>query len=433
MHDLRSAPPAPSISGVTYYVSSSGSDSNSGTSPSQAWRTVARVNSAHLSAGDGVLFAGGETFSDQVLMPSSSGSSAQPIVFGSYGSGVATIAQGAWFVQHDLAFENLDFDDTFYGGSATQGTSSDVFLDGVSISLPAANQALGLYSNGDHWVIENSQISDTGLSGMLLNGDDYLITDNTITNTGLDTTNGYNNHGIYLDASDATITGNTITGSAESAISVRYRNSTILDNILSGARIGIDYYQTGTAAGHSDWTDNRISDTTVADIFVCGTAEGCREPLDSFTITGNKLTKTSGIYMNLQPSKGSYVRAGTELAEVADMSVMRARIYVAESDLRKLHVGSWARLHVNGLFSSLQGRITAIAPAIAEMQAGVMEKAQYIGLHAPHYYFADIEVPNSTGNLKIGMTGEAKAFVRRRSLAGMMGETVADFVSRKVW
>jgi len=310
MHDLRSAPPAPTITGTTYYVSSTGSDSNAGTSPAQAWRTVARVDSAHLSPGDGVMFEGGQTFTDQVLMPSSSGTGGQPIVFGSYGQGQATITQGAWFVQHDLAFENLAFDNTFYGGSATHGASNDVFVDGVSISLPAGNQALGLYANGDHWVIESSRISDTGLSGMLLNGDDYLIIDNTVSDTGLDTTNGYNNHGIYLDASDATITGNTITGATESAISVRYRGSAILDNILSDAQIGIDYYQTGTVAGHSEWSGNTISDTTVADIFVCGTAEGCRKPLDSFTITGNKLSKTSGTYMNLQPSTAPYVRAG---------------------------------------------------------------------------------------------------------------------------
>ncbi|HYB27434.1 MAG TPA: right-handed parallel beta-helix repeat-containing protein [Solirubrobacteraceae bacterium] len=309
-----SPPAAPAISGVTYYVSPSGSDSNSGTSPAQAWRTVARVNSAALAPGDGVLFEGGQSFSDQVLMPSSSGTAEEPIVLGSYGQGQATITQGAWFVQHDLAFENLAFDNTFYGGSAVHGPSDDITLDGVTISLPAGNQALGLYANGDHWVIENSQISDTGLSGMLLGGDDYLITDNTISDTGLDTTNGYNNHGIYLDASDATITGNTITSFAESAVSVRYRNATIADNAFSGGQIGIDYYQTDTVAGTSDWTDNTISDTTVADLFVCGTAEGCNEPLGSFTITDNQLSKTTGVYMNLQPATGTYTVSSNQLS-----------------------------------------------------------------------------------------------------------------------
>ena len=299
-------PNPPAISGTTYYVSPSGSDSNSGTSPTQPWRTVARVNSAGLSPGDGVLFQGGATFGDQVLMPSTSGAAGDPVVYGSYGQGSATISRGAWFVEDDVAFEDLSFGATFYGGSATSGTSNDVTLDGVTISLPAGNQTLGLYSNGSHWVIENSAISNTGLSGMLLNGDDYLIADNTITNTGLDTTNGYNNHGIYLDASDATITGNTITNFAESAVSVRYRNATITGNTFSGGQIGIDFYETDTIPGSSVWMDNVISRTTAADLFVCGTAEGCQEPLETFTIAGNSLSKTSGTYMNLQPTSGTY-------------------------------------------------------------------------------------------------------------------------------
>jgi parallel beta-helix repeat protein len=313
--DRTSPIAAPRITGSIYFVSATGSDSNSGTSPANAWKTVNRVDRARLAPGDGVLFRGGDTFGDQVLMPDSSGLSGRPIVYGSYGGGVATLAKGAWFVEHDLAFENLTFGATFYGGSESKGASNDVTLDGVSITLPAGNQTLGLYSNGSHWVIENSTISNTGLSGMLLNGDDYLIADNTITNTGLDTTNGYNNHGIYLDASDTMVIGNSIIDSADSGISVRYRNSTITGNTVSGAEIGIDFYETDKTGGHSFWTDNTLSGTTVASVFVCGTQEGCREPLETITISGNTLSKSDGIYMNLQPTRGGYIRAGNQMSQ----------------------------------------------------------------------------------------------------------------------
>jgi hypothetical protein len=37
------------IAGTAYYVSPSGSDSNSGLAPDQAWRTVSRVNRADLN------------------------------------------------------------------------------------------------------------------------------------------------------------------------------------------------------------------------------------------------------------------------------------------------------------------------------------------------------------------------------------------------
>ncbi|HZE04136.1 MAG TPA: hypothetical protein VE127_02865, partial [Solirubrobacteraceae bacterium] len=45
----------PQSTGTTYYVSPSGSDSDSGTSPSRAWRTVKQVDRAALKPGDQVL------------------------------------------------------------------------------------------------------------------------------------------------------------------------------------------------------------------------------------------------------------------------------------------------------------------------------------------------------------------------------------------
>jgi putative peptide zinc metalloprotease protein len=146
-------------------------------------------------------------------------------------------------------------------------------------------------------------------------------------------------------------------------------------------------------------------------------------------------SEISGIVLTprMKDRLGSYVRAGTELAEVGDLSSMKARIYVSESDLRRVRIGSLAKLHMDGLFPSFEGRVTAIAPAVSNPEEGVMEKQQYIGLHAPHYYFADIAIANPRGVLGIGMTGKAKIFVRRRSLAGMVAETAGEFVSRKLW
>jgi len=53
--------------GTTYYVSPSGNDDNSGTSPSEAWKTIDKVNSVTFSPGDSILFEGSETFSGQTM------------------------------------------------------------------------------------------------------------------------------------------------------------------------------------------------------------------------------------------------------------------------------------------------------------------------------------------------------------------------------
>lgn len=72
---------------TTYYVNQeTGSDANSGTDPSNAFSSVARVNSLYLQPGDEVLFAKGQVWKE-TLVPRTSGTEDNPITFGSYGPG----------------------------------------------------------------------------------------------------------------------------------------------------------------------------------------------------------------------------------------------------------------------------------------------------------------------------------------------------------
>ena len=66
-----------------------GSDSAPGTSPATAWRTLARVNQASLSAGDRVYLAGGQTFTGTLAFDAGDrGTGPFPIVRAPrYGSG----------------------------------------------------------------------------------------------------------------------------------------------------------------------------------------------------------------------------------------------------------------------------------------------------------------------------------------------------------
>ena len=91
---------------ATYYVSHNGNDQNSGTSPSQPWRTIDRVQqvSYSLQPGDQILFERGGVYPGMLIVPRS-GNSAQPIVVGAYGSGDRPVISGGepvinW-VQHN--------------------------------------------------------------------------------------------------------------------------------------------------------------------------------------------------------------------------------------------------------------------------------------------------------------------------------------------
>jgi hypothetical protein len=323
-NELTAAPaPAPiaipAPTGTVYYVSPTGSDAASGSSPAEPWQTVEQVDRANLQPGDEVLFEGGATFSDDALMPgwgeSASGTSAAPISFGSYGQGQATITQGVWFKSdNNLAFQNL----TFGADSGTAGAGFQGNGEGITILHTTIEHAsLGINAEGANWTIAGNTINDTGDSGMLLGytagapgepagGNNFLVTGNTITNTGLNPAITYGTHGIYDKVTNSTITGNTISHFNDDGISVRYRDSTISDNHLSYGAIGLAWFQYDTTAGTSRWTDNSISHVSAAGIFVCGVKQGCLEALESFHISGGAITDYRGSEMDLQPTNGTY-------------------------------------------------------------------------------------------------------------------------------
>jgi hypothetical protein len=71
--------------GATYYVHSSvGDDARPGTSAATAWKSLAKVNTVHLQAGDRVLLAGGQTFPGQLAFDGLNGTAEEPITFASY-------------------------------------------------------------------------------------------------------------------------------------------------------------------------------------------------------------------------------------------------------------------------------------------------------------------------------------------------------------
>ena len=175
--------PTPQITHVAYFVSPGGSDRNPGTSPQRPWRTVARVNRAHLAPGDGVLFQGGQRFSDAALKPSGSGARGAPIVFASYGSGQAAITQGVYFIDRGgLTFYNLTIgpDAGLQGGDEAGHTADNIAVQHCTVTLSADNPAVGINANGDDWTIADNTITEIGNSGMLLTGDSFLVSGNTI-------------------------------------------------------------------------------------------------------------------------------------------------------------------------------------------------------------------------------------------------------------
>ncbi len=130
---------------------------------------------------------------------------------------------------------------------------------------------------------------------------------------------------------------------------------------------------------------------------------------------------------------GSYVQEGTPLLEVADLGLLRARIYVSEYDMYKLKEGFPAKLQVTAMPKMWMSHAAAIAPVSTEINPGLLDPSRFKGLNPPHFYVVDLPVANPQGGLKPGMTGIARVYGRRRSIAGLCWEEIANFAGRKVW
>lgn len=94
---------------TAHYVDSvSGSDANDGLSPSSAWKTLEKVNSATFKPGDRILFKAGGVWSGE-LWPKGSGVSGNPIVIDMYGTGSKPSFTGSPTAKQTLHLYNQEY------------------------------------------------------------------------------------------------------------------------------------------------------------------------------------------------------------------------------------------------------------------------------------------------------------------------------------
>jgi putative peptide zinc metalloprotease protein len=129
----------------------------------------------------------------------------------------------------------------------------------------------------------------------------------------------------------------------------------------------------------------------------------------------------------------SFIPEGTELTEIGDLSVMRARIYVSEYDIDKLKVGLRARLMVNGSLRKWDTEVASIAPQSITIDPQLAEATKFKGLSPPNFYVVAMRLANPEGSLKPGMVGLARVYGPRRSAIGLWWDAARRTLVRKVW
>jgi hypothetical protein len=293
---------------TTYYVSPAGSDSNSGTSTSVPWRSVARVNSATLVPGDAVRFAGGSSYPG-LLQPRGSGSAGAAITFGAYGNGRPNLTGGISLASQSwLEFVGLGVDT---GSWSTAGTtrgittsSSGSGVTNVTVDDCAfANVAMGLLiqsRNDARWTVTDSTIQYTRDSGILIydpnnaneiGGGPMTFARNRILDTGLDASLNWYKHGVYEIGHDIVWRDNVIRRFADGGISLRARGNTIEGNLIADGPYAIYFSPYDTTAGTTTIAYNRLSNVTESALEIAASAVS--RNVESFVIANNTIAATA--------------------------------------------------------------------------------------------------------------------------------------------
>jgi hypothetical protein len=145
---------------ITYYVSPSGDDNASGTSITNAWKTIGKVNSLSLAPGTIILFEGGQTFSGTINLDNADANNpANNVIISSYGTGKAKILSGNAVGFYAYNTQGITVSNLIFEGSGMSSNSSDGVLFYTDLT---GNIKLGTIN------ISNVEVSGYGKTGISL-------------------------------------------------------------------------------------------------------------------------------------------------------------------------------------------------------------------------------------------------------------------------
>jgi hypothetical protein len=164
------------LNAITYYISSTGNDANTGTSPSQAWKSISKINSQTLPPGTIILFEGGSMFYGSIYLDQNDGNNAlNPVVFSSFGSGKAIISSGSamgFYAQNTqgITLSNLIIEGS---GAATNPTDGVMFYNSLANNTRLSNinvLNIEVRNYGKTGITIASSVGNSGYKNVLIEG-----------------------------------------------------------------------------------------------------------------------------------------------------------------------------------------------------------------------------------------------------------------------
>jgi putative peptide zinc metalloprotease protein len=127
------------------------------------------------------------------------------------------------------------------------------------------------------------------------------------------------------------------------------------------------------------------------------------------------------------------VASGQPLLDLADEGPHVVRVYIPVSALNRIHPGAEVALALPDRFSIIRMPLPPLGGEAVALPQGLVANQDYKGIKLPVFYSARITLPASAFHPMLGVSGQAKIFGERRSLAARALTIVLNLVKEHIW
>jgi hypothetical protein len=127
------------------------------------------------------------------------------------------------------------------------------------------------------------------------------------------------------------------------------------------------------------------------------------------------------------------VTTGQPLLTIVDPTQLVARLFVPVSEMDRVRVGDPVSLQLPFQFSEIHGRLGTMEGSAVPLPEGVIANQAYKGIALPAFYTTRIPLEAREGEVRPGLSGQAKIFGARRSLAYRLAILFANLVRTHFW
>ena len=217
--------------GELFYVdATNGSDAYPGTSADSAYQTISKVNGLTFTGSDSILFKRGETWAEQLTVPSS-GTSGNPITFGAYGTGADPVIDGEDTRNYCVSLSDKDY-----------VTITNLKFKGAVVSGVYADDSDNMILSNCTFDSNTFHIQAGDMTGTT-NVNDISISNNSFLTTLAGAGGHWDSSAVQLKyTQDLLVYDNTFNCTNDQALKVEGGDdSYIYENIISNCTNGIAY------------------------------------------------------------------------------------------------------------------------------------------------------------------------------------------------